>query len=361
MVRAKFARVPSLILLVAALLGVWIVFAVVWQVVTRVPKSEKTAVAQNEAPPSLPFEYPRLIDGIMVSSTEHASPLVAAIMVDFNAGAYPISSIDRARVVYEAPVEGSITRLMAIFPLDVPVPEVGPVRSARPYFIEWASEYAALYAHVGGSPAALVRLYDKNEKPVIDVNEFSAGPYFWRDHRRYAPYNVYTNSERLQSLVAARGVATSSVFSSWLFAPLVPSEWDAAERVAIPAGSFGRGAEWKHVKDARGAGQGAYVRQYGRGEYRTRDGELVRADNLVIQETSVRVLDREGRLDVTTTATGTAWIFRDGMTARGVWKYVAAEHRTRWYDSAGDEIALKPGNTWIHVVPIGVAPVVRNP
>lgn len=356
----EWFQARPLFLLAIVFLAVWLLFALVWKLATRVP-SGFAETARFEQPPALPAALPerRLIDGVMVSSSEEAMPALFAAMIDFNVQANPVSGVDLASLVYEVPVEGGITRLMAFFPLGARVPEVGPIRSARPYFIDLASEYdTPLYAHVGGSPDALERL--KNTKLVLDINEFFAGNSFWRDKRRYAPHSTYTSSELLTAVATEKGFASSSAFGSWLFSDIASGSGVPAARVTVSLSRFGYGAVWVYNKDARGLGQGAYVRQYGSGPYRTRDRALVMADTLVVQETKTRVLDDKGRLEVITQGEGTAWFFRDGVTESGTWKYKESENRTRFYDAAGREMALKPGKIWVHVVPMGVAPVVRN-
>jgi hypothetical protein len=99
-------------------------------------------------------------------------------MIDNSVFARPPSALSRAGLVYEAEVEGNATRLMAIFSSGKDLNEIGPVRSARPYFIEWAKEFGAPYVHCGGSPEALAILAKGG---IIDINEFYGGAYFWRD------------------------------------------------------------------------------------------------------------------------------------------------------------------------------------
>ena len=78
-------------------------------------------------------------------------------MIDDLSPARPQSGLSYASIIFQAPAEGGIPRYMAIFSDNVPT-NVGPVRSARYYFIAWASEYKSLYVHAGGSPQALSTL-----------------------------------------------------------------------------------------------------------------------------------------------------------------------------------------------------------
>ena len=119
---------------------------------------------------------------------------VYAVVVENSTDARPQSGIEEALIVFEAPVEGNITRWMALYGTDQEVDEIGPVRSARPYFVNWALGWDALFAHVGGSPEALEMI---DRFSVSDLNEFFWSRSFWRSANRYAPHNTYTETDRL--------------------------------------------------------------------------------------------------------------------------------------------------------------------
>ena len=102
-------------------------------------------------------------------------------MIDNFPEAKPAANLSLASLVWEAPVEAGLTRLLAAYPLSAELARIGPVRSARPYFLDWAKELNALYLHCGGSDQALA---DIKNRDVFDLNEFYRGWYFWRDRAR---------------------------------------------------------------------------------------------------------------------------------------------------------------------------------
>ncbi|MEK7102309.1 MAG: DUF3048 domain-containing protein, partial [Patescibacteria group bacterium] len=163
----------ALLLFVGLLLLAWTVFAVVWVMATRVPERPAVVVAP------IATSTPIVVEAIVV-----AEPMVA-VMIDMHRAAHPISGVDRAPVVYEVPVEGGINRLLALFAAHDAAIEVGPVRSARPYFIDIASEYGAAYMHVGGSPEATKQLRKRDD--VVDVDQWYHSQFYWRDRRRASP------------------------------------------------------------------------------------------------------------------------------------------------------------------------------
>ncbi|MFH0804659.1 MAG: DUF3048 domain-containing protein, partial [Patescibacteria group bacterium] len=119
----------------------------------------------------------RVLDGVYVpSGQENLFP--AAVMVENLVAARPQSGLAKANVVYEALAEGGITRFMAVYASPLAgLREIGPVRSARPYYLDWVGEYHALYLHAGGSPQALQDIKRYN---VFDLSQFTNGPYYKR-------------------------------------------------------------------------------------------------------------------------------------------------------------------------------------
>src|ERR1700690_2344760 len=94
-----------------------------------------------------------------------------AVMIDDQALARPQSGLASADIVWQAPAEGGIPRYMAIFQ-TTDAPAIGPVRSSRLYFVAWASEWKAMYVHVGGAPNALAFLHQNTGKLIYDADEF---------------------------------------------------------------------------------------------------------------------------------------------------------------------------------------------
>ncbi len=118
-------------------------------------------------------------------------PLV--IMLDNHWDARPQSGISKAKVIYEMLAEGRITRIMMITDANEGV--VGPIRSARPYYIRAMKEYEGLYCHVGGSGAAK-KIVKKHG--IKDMDQFwVGGDAYWREDHRWAPHNMYSNFKDL--------------------------------------------------------------------------------------------------------------------------------------------------------------------
>ncbi len=295
--------------------------------------------------------YARSLDGVCVASVMEQDPALIGIMIENHFEARPVSGLSRASVVYEAPVEGNYNRFFALYPEDTDVQKVGPVRSARPYFIDWLSEYpGTMYMHVGGSPDALEKIVRFD---MFDMNEFYHGWYYWRDTSRYAPHNVYTSQKlwtaALKDYRDTLDVAeVSHSFSPWKF-----RAWDACTEQCIHditttfAGTTYE-ATWRYNTSTS---------QYERYEFDElvidpQTKEHIVADTLVVQYVDTTVLDGVGRLGMETVGTGDALVFRNGFKVEGEWRKDSRTDRTKFYTVEGEEhdIELNPGKIWIVVM-----------
>ena len=187
---------------------------------TPVPEGGGLAIDPNE-----PKTEACPLNGELFTKTESRvwetrRPL--AIMIENHTEARPQSGVSSADVVYEAVAEGGITRFLALFYCDAIDRDttVGPVRSARTYYLDWASEYGEnpLYVHVGGAnvpgPAnalGQIQEYGWGGRNGNDLNQFSIGfPTFWRDYERLGrtvatEHTMYSTTEKLWAEAKKRG------------------------------------------------------------------------------------------------------------------------------------------------------------
>lgn len=290
---------------------------------------------------------PRAIDGVLVPPNRSRTNTYA-IMVENIAESRPSSGLDKAGVVYEALAEGGITRFMALYPVGDEIPAIGPVRSARKYYITYAEEYKPLYIHAGGSPDALTYLGSSNTN-VVDFNQFRHGGNFWRDKTRRAPHNLFTSMELL--LRGLREVAPDlqPTFTPWTFKdePSVSTLPEATKDIVINYSSFSYRVTYKYDR-----GQNMYNRYQGDTEHVTKDGAKIRVKNVVVLFVKTGLIDGDKqRLQMETVGEGKLLMFRDGAAVTGTWKKTSPSDRTKFLDDQGEELTLNPGSTWISVVP----------
>lgn len=284
----------------------------------------------------------RKIDGVLVPPGRENLGIYAVI-VENNVDARPLSGLARASLVYEAPVEGGITRFLAIFSADEKVPEIGPVRSARPYFIDLAEEFGGIFAHVGGSDAALDQL--GSDQNVVDLNQYYKSEYFWRDGKRFAPHNVYTSSDLLAAAGKNLGVPPP-IYDGWLFKADLPLDRRPEKNeIAVDSPMSAYRVEWIYDRVHNN-----YLRYGGGKIQKDKNGPAVRAKNVIVLKTDIEIIDAITRRAIRTMGDGEATIFRDGEAVAARWKKDNLKSRLKFYDSNGDEILFNTGPTWIEIV-----------
>ena len=285
----------------------------------------------------------RRLDGVLVPTGQEAyAP--RAVMVDNMASARPLSGISSANVAIEAPVEGGITRLMLLFDATTTVDEVGPVRSARPYFVDWAAGWKAAYFHVGGSPDALDKLKTLTTSTVLNVDEIARGDDFWRTDGRPAPHQVLTSKLMMDQAAGSLNYAEAALPVAWQFKDEATStERGMGGSFKVTYGSTYT-VTWKYDPDTN-----AYVRQQSSKTQLDAHTDLrVEAKNVVVIKTDASVLDDKLRLKLRTTGGGDALLYRDGNKYTIRWTRSANEPM-RFAGMDGSDVMLDRGKTWIEV------------
>ncbi|HOX97405.1 MAG TPA: DUF3048 domain-containing protein [bacterium] len=272
---------------------------------------------------------------------------VYAVMVENHTAARPQSGLGEADVVYEALVEGGFTRFMAIFDSLQTVKAIGPVRSARDYYLWWAQEYNnPVYAHVGGSPKALDLIAKQG---IVDCDEFYHGDIFERVTWRYAPHNTYVS-------VADLGLCRPTKPEAGLWTEIDPWHYSNEEisgdvKVDNIEISYSQNAnyevEWQYNEE-----EGVYYRfNAGQPHLDKNSNQQITAKNVIVMEALSRVIDDIGRLEMNNIGSGPVLIYNQGTKQKGEWQKESYSGRTRFVDKAGNDLLLAPGNTWIQVVP----------
>ena len=323
------------------------------------PSPTTTPLPTDTPPPTLaptptplptPVFVPAPLTGEPVTTAVAALHPIA-VMIDDLGGARPQSGLSSASVVWQAPAEGGIPRYMAIFQDELPT-NLGPVRSSRYYYIAWAAEWRAVYAHAGGSPQAIATLKKSgNGQLVYNVDEFRYSGTFFRNTTRRAPHNLYTTGAKLRATGKHAGAKDQAYTPVWKFAPDAPLETrphDGTISVTYPYNS---------IKYAYDRVTNTYLRSV-TGEKKQTDaanGVRIAPKNVVVMRMKFGPINdgHRGapRLEATVIGSGTAWISTNGRTIKGTWKKTALTKPTKFYDAAGNELTLTIGQTFIQVVP----------
>jgi hypothetical protein len=247
-------------------------------------------------------------------------------------------------------VEGGATRLMAVFSGGL-AERIGPIRSARPYYVGWAAEIGALYGHSGGSPEAIETIKKNGVKNLEEATSF--GPlYFWRDNKIAAPHNLFTSTENLDQAVLDFGLATTTpIITPWKFLDTASSTTEVANKIAIDystLGIFNINYEYSTTTET-------YLRfQNNEPFVDALDNKQIGAKSLIIQFVPTEIhLDSADRLRLNTLGAGQAFVLYNGKISRGTWRKPFFSSRTIFYDASGKEVVFPPGNLWIEIVPGG--------
>jgi hypothetical protein len=320
---------------------------------TQVPDVQATiSNTDQNLTTSLADQLYRQLDGVVVDDISENNRRPVGVMIENLLSVRPHYGLSDASVIYETLAESGTTRFLVVY--DGPghdVPKIGPVRSARHYYLEWISEYDGLYAHAGGSPQALQAISGLGIEAVNGIS--SGSQYFWRDPEVGAPHNLFTNSDHLgRALLQKRLLDQVPVYESLLYkddAPLASRPTDA-DKVQPTIQFSGRSYEVHYEYDTD---RNTYRRFNGGVEQvEANTDEPLRATNVVVVKVPREsYLGEAGRIDLNLTGTGEAIVFRDGVAVEGTWKKPSRLERTRYYDEAGKEIALNRGQTWVEVVP----------
>lgn len=288
--------------------------------------------------------FRRKIDGFCLEKEEGTNFYPVAVIVENMVEAWPLAGVDKANLVIEAPVEAGIPRLLAIYTNDKAIPEIGPVRSARLYYIDWAEEFGALYLHVGGSPEALAKIKNYN---IFDLNQYFQDKYFRRAENRSAPHNVYTSSDLIKKALLAEEL-NEVAYESWSYKDDAKPD-DRPSEVKDIVVDFSKPiyrVTWRYNRETND-----YLRYQGENVQKMADGSDIRVKNIAIQIAQVQIVDDIGRRKILTVGRGKAIVFRDGKVIEGEWKKESRGARTKFYDAEGKEIEFNGGTTWIEVVP----------
>lgn len=278
------------------------------------------------------------LSGVLVPAADAARP-VTGIMIENSGSARPQSGLREADVVFEAIAEGGITRFLALFQTKKP-DYIGPVRSARPYYVEWAAAFDAGYAHAGGSPDGIARI---SQLGVKDINAFSYGSsVFFRTDDRESPHNLYTTFAGLDKVNSDKGY-TSSTYKAWERKEDIPQTALAKSIDIIISSSF------YNVHYDYDTATNSYLRSEGGSRHLDeKSGQQLAPKNVLVMVMSNRI---SGQYNVyTTTGSGAFVSFQDGVVSEGTWSRNSAKEQYTFKDKYGFDFLFNRGQTWVSII-----------
>lgn len=286
-------------------------------------------------------QVPSKLSGLPVAPSVNKIP-VTGVMIENSDEARPQSGLSQAGVVFEALAEGGITRFLALYQ-DTAPSNVGPIRSVRPYYLQWALGFDASMAHVGGSPDALTDVTTWNVK---DLNEFYNGNSYHRISTREAPHNVYTSIADLNQLEQKKGFTTAN-FTGFPRKKDAPAKTPTAGNITMNISGPDYSVNYVYVPSSdnynRSEGGAAMI------DANTNKQISPKVVVAIVLPLTQGALDSSGAYysDYNVLGSGSAYIFQDGSVTQGTWTKTSNTSQISFTDSNGKAIKFNPGQTWI--------------
>ena len=308
------------------------------------PKETEPAVEEPEERVEVDGKIRSYLTGEMVDVAK-ANRRPLAIMMSNDKEALPQYGINRAGVVYEAPVEGTMNRYMAILEDYDDLDRIGSVRSCRTYYTYFAKEFDAIYAHFGQSTFAVP--YLKNVDNINGV-EGTGGNAFYRSNDKKQPHNAYASADKIKSTIEKLGYRTEyddSYEGHFKFAKgneqIIPKGEDAYK--VVPGYSYNE--PWFEYNEE----DGLYYRyQYG-GPHKGNEGQIA-VKNILFQYCEWGHYATTDYLNFNLNTSHEGFFISNGKAQFVTWKKDGEFGQTRYYDEEGNEITLNKGKTWVCII-----------
>lgn len=307
----------------------------------KVPTNLGTEVIENKEEPEVEEKKVQIYQG---------TDRPIAVMIDNHKAALPQAGLNDAYMVYEIIVEGGESRLMALFK-GVNLEKIGPVRSARHYFLDYALENDAIYVHFGWSPQAQS---DISSLKVCNINGISESESsFWRVKDKSAPHNVATSTETIKSIAERKNYRTTSTAESVL--NYVTDEVDLEEgtianTVTIP---YSDSNIVKYTYDSETKRYQRYSKGIEEEDWTT--GEAVTTKNIIITFARNTVLndgENKDRQNLHNLDTLKGYYITNGKAIEITCEKSTRSGKTVYKDLEGNEINVNDGNTYVQICPI---------
>lgn len=319
--------------LVVASAGGWLV----WQkLADKSDKDGEVTTSNSEVKTDeKPITAPSPITGID-TTPELASKPVIAVMIENSVVARPQSGLSLADMVVEAVAEGGITRFVALFQSGRPA-SIGPIRSARLYYVEMARTFDAAYVHAGGSDDGLAKI---KELGVKDMNAFEENGTYERVDFRDAPHDLYSSMDKLISRSDQLGYKTST-YTSW------KHKNDTAQTPTASRIDFKiSGADFNAAFDYDIA-TNSYKRNVG-GEPQL---DLGAENSQISPKVVIGLVTSKGAngsySTYRLTGTGDIRVYQDGIESIGTWSKDSPSSQFVFKDKNGLEFNFNKGQVWV--------------
>lgn len=265
------------------------------------------------------------------------------------------SGTQDADILYEALVEGGITRLMAIYqtidPESKTAKRLGSVRSARHYFASIASEYDAIFIHFGQTTYATKKMDKLKMDRLNGLSGYGASS-FYRDKAIKAPHNAFASLEGIEKAIEKadyRVERNEGYTGQFIFhqEEETPQNGQPASQVTLP---FSSGMQPYFVYDSE---KGKYTRyQFGKVHIDSNTDQALEFKNIIIQIVKEWDIDKNGYQTMELEdASGEGYYITNGTVVPITWTKKESTYFMRYYDEKKEVLKINPGKTYIAVFP----------
>ena len=329
-------------------------------------------------------EEPEIVEEVKQVKIYKGTDRPIAVMIDNHSDAWPQAGLNDAYMVYEIIVEGGETRLMPVFK-GANLEKIGPIRSSRHYFLDYALENDAIYVHFGWSPQAEKDIRNLNVNNINGISESTSN--FWRVKDKKAPHNAVTNTSKILEMANEKKYKTTSSEKSVLnyvadeftlsekykTKSETESETDVdtdttatattstdtmvevktANKVVIPHSKLHKVIYTYNAETKR---YSRTARNKAQTDWDTK--EPITTKNIIIEfinNTDLNDGENKGRQNLNTVGTYDGYYITNGEAIKIKCTKSSRSAKTVYKDLSGEEINVNDGNTWVNICPKNAA------
>lgn len=318
------------------------------------PEKKKVSIASDDGAMSgdMNFDYTKgkaisKLTGEWVEQ-DIANRRPICLMINNIDVAMPQTGLANADIMYECLVEGGITRLMGVFQDYTDLKKLGPVRSARHYYVDFANEYGAIYCHFGQTKYATAEIDSIGIDTISGLSAIGTTAYF-RDEQRVAPHNAYTSGKTMKKAIKEMKYDNKMIVDNrFLFneAVTAPANGTAANKVTLGFNSYSK--PWFEYN----AESHKYLRfQYGGKHIDDSTGDQLAYTNIIVQFVKEWNIDKKGYQTIDVVGSGDGYYISEGAYIPIKWSKSSVSDMTQYTTADGQPLSVNTGKTWISIFP----------
>lgn len=336
--------IMAIIVLLLLLIGATLYFGKDYLFKKEINSGKEKENKEEETPPIVEKKL-QILD-----LTSKTRPI--GVMIDNIRSAWPQAGLNDAYLVYEIIVEGGQTRLFAIFK-DKDTAMIGPVRSSRHYYLDYALENDAIYAHFGWSPQA------QRDISLLSINNLNgmtnAGAAYWRASDVAAPHNVFTSMEKLEASTLSRGYRLETDKKTLLNYSVDEIELNSEENAVVAESIRINYSSYHYTSYQYNSETKLYSRsmlgiphtdKVTKQQYTVKNIIIINVRNYADPENSDK-----GRQALENVGSGSGYYITNGYSIPITWEKGSRSSQTVYKKLSGEKIIVNDGNTYIQIQP----------